>query len=190
MNKEESPISLFALSLALLLSAPAVALHGGDHHPYTVFTVLVDGAEVPVAEGVVNSKIHFESTIKIKFTPENPEESCPSAAQNFGSEDFDIEGGTFENFSNTSPDNWHDNGPDYNTPDSSGTEWTVDLIPVRVAGQGFVDVTVTSLGNGWRAFRCTGSPANLQKNVTFRVTEQTPASVLWFLLQRSVDPDD
>ena len=143
-----------------------------------------------MAEGVVNSKIHFESTIKLKFTPENPEESCPSAAQNFGSEDFDIKGGTLENFSNTSPDNWHDNGPDYNSPDSSGTEWTVDLIPVRVAGQEFVDVTVTSLGNGWRAFRCSGSPANLQKNLTFRVTEQIPASVLWFLLQGGDHPDD
>lgn len=190
MNYEESPISLFALSLALLLSAPAVALHGGDYHPYTVFTVLVDGAEVPVTDGVVNSKIHFESTIKIKFVPENPEESCPSAAQYFGSEDFYVEGGTLENFSNTSPDNWHGRGPNYNPPDSVGTEWTGDLIPTRVAGEAFVDVTITSYRMSWRAFDCLDNPANLEKKLAFRVTEQTPAGVLWFLLRGSHYSDD
>lgn len=189
--------------IAIFLSFPAAAqlLNDANTRPYMTFKILVDGAEVPITRvgegaycdgepcGFTAPNITFGRSITIKFIPKVKADEL--GIKNFnelgtGMPSFSVEGATLQNYANTSPDDWLGRGPNdpFDPGDRAGVEWTANLIPTRVAGQDFVDVTVTSKGSFWRTWQ--SETLSYENELTFRVVEPTPVPVtpiigLWLL---------
>lgn len=203
LMSQRRPMRRTVAIISILLSFPAAAqlLNDANTRPYMTFKILVDGAEVPitrVGEGTycdgepcsfTAPSITFGRSITIKFIPKVKADEL--GIKNFNElgtaiPSFSVEGATLQNYANTSPDNWLGRPPDdpFDPGDRAGVEWTADLIPTRVAGEDFVDVTVTSLGSGWRAW--TSETPSYRNKLTFRMKPATVPVIslhgLWFMV--------
>ena len=186
-------LKLITLATFVLFGTPALA----DDRPFFKYKLFVDGAEVPV-NGVDNdgrcnggpcyfavNNVSVGSDLIIKFIPVDPTPNVDVQAAKYvflpwdKNDDFRIQGGTFENFENTSPPGWRGDGS--TPPDHQGVEWTANLIPYL--DNGYAEVKVISNDVGWLSLR--GNEQNRESSVTIRIGSRAvpfiPAYGLWLM---------
>ena len=186
-------LKLITLATVVLFGTPTLA----DDRPFFKYKLFVDGAEVPV-NGVDNdgkcnggpcyfavNNVPVGSDLIIKFIPVDPTPNVDVQAAAYvfppwdEQDDFRVQGGTLENFENTSPPGWRGDGA--TPPDNQGVEWTANLIPYLE--NGYAEVEVIGLqGGGWSL---SGGDVNKESSVTIRIGSRPvpfiPAYGLWLM---------
>lgn len=186
-------LKLITLATFVLFSASTLA----DDRPFFKYKLFADGAEVPV-NGVDNdgkcnggpcyfavNNVPVGSDLIIKFIPVDPTPNVDVQAAAYvfppwdEQDDFRVQGGTLENFENTSPPGWRGDGA--TPPDNQGVEWTANLIPYLE--NGYAEVEVIGLQGGWLSLR--GGDVNKESSVTIRIGSRPvpfiPAYGLWLM---------
>mgnify|MGYP001307836097 CR=1 FL=1 len=186
-------LKLITLATFVLFSASTLA----DDRPFFKYKLFADGAEVPV-NGVDNdgkcnggpcyfavNNVPVGSDLIIKFIPVDPTPNVDVQAAAYvfppwdEQDDFRVQGGTLENFENTSPPGWRGDGA--TPPDNQGVEWTANLIPYLE--NGYAEVEVIGLQGGWLSLR--GGDVNKESSVTIRIGGRPvpfiPAYGLWLM---------
>ena len=186
-------MKLITLATFVLFSASTLA----DDRPFFKYKLFADGAEVPV-NGVDNdgkcnggpcyfavNNVPVGSDLIIKFIPVDPTPNVDVQAAAYvfppwdEQDDFRVQGGTLENFENTSPPGWRGDGA--TPPDNQGVEWTANLIPYLE--NGYAEVEVIGLQGGWLSLR--GGDVNKESSVTIRIGSRPvpfiPAYGLWLM---------
>ena len=186
-------LKLITLATFVLFSASTLA----DDRPFFKYKLFADGAEVPVNgvdnDGTCNggpcyfavNNVPVGSDLIIKFIPVDPTPNVDVQAAAYvfppwdEQDDFRVQGGTLENFENTSPPGWRGDGA--TPPDNQGVEWTANLIPYLE--NGYAEVEVIGLQGGWLSLR--GGDVNKESSVTIRIGSRPvpfiPAYGLWLM---------
>ena len=186
-------LKLITLATGVMFGASTLA----DDRPFFKYKLFADGAEVPV-NGVDNdgkcnggpcyfavNNVPVGSDLIIKFIPVDPTPNVDVQAAAYvfppwdEQDDFRVQGGTLENFENTSPPGWRGDGA--TPPDNQGVEWTANLIPYLE--NGYAEVEVIGLQGGWLSLR--GGDVNKESSVTIRIGSRPvpfiPAYGLWLM---------